>query len=374
MKFTDIVTLDGVHIRDDGYLVADAKVARTGIQIYAGVEVGRPEMDQVRVYRPGSEVFSEDTMASFAHRPVTNDHPAERVTADNWKDHAVGQTGDEITGEKIFLRVPLMVADASAIKAINGGKRELSAGYECDLKWDAGETPSGEAYDAMQTNIRANHVAIVHRGRAGKECRIGDDAASEWGAAPLPQTTKTRKSDMSDDTLRTVVVDGLSVNTTDQGAQAIEKLQKAISDSQKAFSDAQSDHTAALATKDEEIGTLKAENKKLKDDQPDASAIDQMVADRAELVTKAKTVMSDIEVDGLSDADIRRKVVSAKMSDDAKDASDEQITGMFKVIAADAKPGKDPIQDALKSGDAGNKANDNGQAGYEKNLNDAWKG
>jgi hypothetical protein len=37
---------------------------------------------------------------------VTNDHPPEIVPADNWKND-VGQTGDEITGEGIFIRVPL---------------------------------------------------------------------------------------------------------------------------------------------------------------------------------------------------------------------------------------------------------------------------
>ncbi|WP_312866235.1 DUF2213 domain-containing protein [Rhizobium mongolense] len=59
-----------------------------------------------RVYRAGAEVFAEDTLKSAGHRPVTNDHPPEMVPADNWKNY-VGQTGDEITGEGIFIRVPL---------------------------------------------------------------------------------------------------------------------------------------------------------------------------------------------------------------------------------------------------------------------------
>lgn len=69
MKFTDRVTIAGTRRRDDGYLVADARVARTGIQVYAGWEVGKPEKDTVRVYRPEGEVFARDAMASFAHRP-----------------------------------------------------------------------------------------------------------------------------------------------------------------------------------------------------------------------------------------------------------------------------------------------------------------
>jgi len=125
MKFTDAASLAGTRRRNDGYLVADARVARTGIQLYAGYEVGKPEMPVVRVYRPDAEVFSRDTLASFAHRPVTNDHPEEPVTADNWREHAVGQTADEIARDGQFIRVPLMVADAATIKAIEDGKREL---------------------------------------------------------------------------------------------------------------------------------------------------------------------------------------------------------------------------------------------------------
>src|SRR5690606_37114050 len=127
----------------------------------------------------------------FAHRPVTNDHPDEPVTADNWKQFAVGQTADEIARDGQFIRVPLMVADAAAIKAIEDGKRELSAGYTCDLAFEAGQTASGEAYDAIQKNIRANHVAIVQRGRAGSEVRIGD-GAGKWGASPVTPPAEER--------------------------------------------------------------------------------------------------------------------------------------------------------------------------------------
>jgi hypothetical protein len=36
MNFTDAVTVAGTRRRDDGYLVADARIARTGIQTYLG--------------------------------------------------------------------------------------------------------------------------------------------------------------------------------------------------------------------------------------------------------------------------------------------------------------------------------------------------
>lgn len=348
MQFTDAVTVAGTRRRDDGYLVADARIGRTGIQTYLGSEVGQPDKATVRVYRPGAEVFADATMKSAAHRPVTNDHPADLVTSENWKQHAVGQTGDEVAGEGIFIRVPLMVSDEAAIQDIEAGKRELSAGYTCDLDFTAGKTPSGEAYDAIQKNIRLNHVAIVQAGRAGSQVRIGDAAAS-WGAAPILPTMDKETVTMSD-ALRTVVVDGLSVQTTDQGAQAIAKLQKDLESSAAKFTDAETAHAAAIKAKDEEIGTLKADLKKAQDAAPKPEDLDKMVADRAALVTTVKAIDAKIDPKGMSDADLRKAAVKAKLGDDmVKDASDDMISGMFKAIAKDVKPA-DPFRDTVSNG------------------------
>ena len=43
-----------------------------------------------------------------------------------------------------------MVSDEAAIRDIESGKQELSAGYVCDLDFTAGMTSAGEAYDAVQ--------------------------------------------------------------------------------------------------------------------------------------------------------------------------------------------------------------------------------
>lgn len=169
MQFNDTVVLDGVRRTRDGYLVGDAKIARTGIQTYRAGEIGltdRQASDVIRVYRPESEVFAQDALASMAHRPMTVDHPAEMVTADNWKRHAVGLTGGDIARDGDFIRVPLTLMDASAIGDFEAGRRELSVGYTCDLVMEAGTTPSGEAYDAIQKSIRANHVALCRTARA----------------------------------------------------------------------------------------------------------------------------------------------------------------------------------------------------------------
>ncbi len=371
MKFTDAVSIAGTRRRDDGYLVADARVARTGIQLYAGYEVGKPEMAVVRVYRPDSEVFSRDTLASFAHRPVTNDHPAEPVTADNWKEHAVGNTSDEVARDGSMIRVPLMVSDGATIKLIEDGKRELSAGYTCDLTFEAGQTDTGEAYDAIQKNIRANHVAIVQHGRAGSEVRIGD--AGKWGAAPITHTNDKELRSM-ENALRTVVVDGLSVQTTDQGAQAIAKLQNDLVASAAKFVDAENAHAAVIAAKDADIAKAHAERDAALAKVLDAAALDKLVQARGDLIATAKAIAADVKTEGLSDADIRKAVVVAKLGDEAvKDKAAAYIDARFDILAEDAAKTADPVRAALQSQDRAPLTNDNGQAAYEKRLADAWK-
>lgn len=349
MQFTDRAFVAGMRRRDDGYLVADARIARTGVQNYLGSEVGKPDMAMVRVYRPGAEVFAEDTLKSAAHRPVTNDHPAELVNSANWKEHAVGQTGDEVSGEGIFIRVPLMVSDEATIKLIEDGKREVSAGYTCDLEFTAGETPAGEAYDAVQKNIRLNHVAIVQRGRAGSQVRLGDEAA--WGISPVHDHQRSEKDETM--SLKTVTVDGIPIEVTDQGATVIATLQKRVTDAETKLSDATTAHAKALADKDAEIAKkdaeLDAEKAKVLSD----ADLDKRVAARANLITVAKAIAKDVKTDGLSDAAIRKAVVVAVRGEDkVKDKSEAYIDAAFDIVVdeAAAKAGGDTFRDVVKGG------------------------
>ena len=359
-QFTDTMTIQGTRIRDDGYLVADAACARTGIQRYLGIECGRPELEFVDVYRPEEEVFSDEAMASFAHRPVTNDHPAEPVTKDNWKELAVGQTSDEVKKDNKFLRVPLMVADASAIEDVQNGKRELSAGYKCDLKFEKGTTSDGKTYDAIQTNIRANHVAIVDRGRAGKECRIGD-TSEDWGIAPI--TTADRKETNMSNALQTVMVDGLSVQVTDQGAQAIAKLIADRDAVTTKLSDQKALHDKEMKEKEEEVAKKDAALDDAKSKILDANAISKLVADRVSLEATALKIAKDVKSTGLTDGELRLACVKAALGDKvAEDKLSDQayVDARFDILAEDAAENKnDQFRDAMK----GNKGS--------PNLNDA---
>lgn len=350
MLFTDKITLDGSRRTGDGYLAANARVARTGIQSYLGREVGKPAMGHVRVYRPETEVFAVDALRSFAHRPVTNDHPPEAVGARNWKQHSVGMTGDEIARDGTFVRVPMVVMDQTAIDDVEAGKVELSMGYSCDLDWTAGTTPEGEAYDAIQKNIRGNHLAIVAAGRAGPQCRIGDS----WAAIP----------DHQESNMKTFTVDGIPVEMSDTAIVVVQKVLDRLKDADAGLTTANTkvgELTAALSTKDGEIVVLKQQ---VADAALTPAKLDAAVQARAAVIADAKAIAGkDIASDGKTDDDIRTAAVQAKLGDKAAALDAAGIKGAFHALAAAiAKP--DPVRDTLTGG----LVND---ADAEKTVNDA---
>lgn len=344
MILHDSVSVGAVRRTSDGYLVADAKVARTGIQEYLGREVGRPDIPVVRVYRPPEEVFHRDAMRSYAHRPVTVDHPAAMVDATTWKAVSVGQTGDDIVRDGESVRVPLVLMDGAAIKAWEAGKRELSMGYTAELVFGDGVTPDGEPYDAVQTNLRMNHLALVDRGRAGSEHRIGDQRRLDSAETGAPNP---KEKSMNDVKTRTVLVDGLSVETTDAGAQAITKLLADVKDARAAAEAAKADAVKAVEAKDAELAKRDAEIESLKAKVLDAAALDELVAKRSALLADASRVHAG-DYTGKSESEIRKAVVVAKLGDAAvADKSDAYIHARFDVLVEDSK--RDPVFKTLQN-------------------------
>lgn len=416
MKFnyTEVFAFDAEskpRVTHDGYLVAMPRVARTGIQIYSGKEVGKPEMERVRVYRPADQVFNKDSMHTFAYKPITDDHPREPVNSKNWRDLAVGSAGGEVARDGEFVRVPMTVMDAPTIKKVHLGKVELSVGYQTDLKWESGVTPdTKEAYDAIQTDITVNHIAIVKAARGGAKLRIGDyDPEDADDDNDIPPDRNKKDTKMTDKAMKSITVDGIECEMTDVSAQVVQRqltgLAAKATDLAEKLSAAEKEKAAAKAEKEKddkkakdaldakeaEVVTLKKQldeaNAKIKPE-----ALDALVKDRAVVVGKAKAVLgAKIVTDGKSEADLRREVVASKLGDTAKDWSDEMVKASFDTLTAgvkvDAVAGSavadtarafsapaagQPFMAAPTTGDAA-KVTESYNA-RDKRLQDAWKG
>lgn len=312
---------------DEGFLKVPAKISRTGIQEYLAVELGvsdREPNDKIRIFRPAEEVFSEASLSSFSRKPITNNHPPELVDATNSKKYSVGMSDPGVSRDGDFVTAILNITDQEAITSIESGKVELSNGYTADIEWVPGITPDGEQYDAIQRNIKGNHIAIVERGRAGSSCRVADNSPEKSGEVNMAKIT----------------IDGVDYEVSDQAAQAVGKLQTRLVDTEKEAKDKDEE----LKKKEDEMEEAEKKAKKTEDSLkaklddaaskvPNAEAIDKMVADRAKLVASVKKIQSDIVVDGKDEQALMKEIVSSKCSNVQMDSvSEDYIKARFDML------------------------------------------
>ncbi|WP_151964799.1 DUF2213 domain-containing protein [Acinetobacter soli] len=196
----------------EGYLLCrDVPIARIGTLMYGEgeVPVSADSTGLILIQRGEDVLFDPITIASAESKPITDDHPDDWVTPDNWKELSKGVGKDVRRGEGAdsdFLLADLLVTDKDTIKAVMDGKVEISLGYDADYT----EVSKGKG---LQSNIRVNHIALVDKGRCGSRCSIGDSFMS----------TKTKKKKVSfADRIRNLV------KTKD--AEEAEKLAKAVED------------------------------------------------------------------------------------------------------------------------------------------------
>lgn len=169
-QFTDRTELPAkVETLSSGAIRVRANVTRTGLFLYPNRKGAE------RQYRPPEEVFAVESLESLRDIPVTVAHPKEsEVNPENAKDVIVGHVGGAGAPEgDRFVRAPVVVWDPDvAPLVLRGG--DVSLGYSATLDMTSGVTPDGEEFDAIQRNIRYNHLSLLlpGEGRAGPEVRI----------------------------------------------------------------------------------------------------------------------------------------------------------------------------------------------------------
>lgn len=368
MALSDNATISGTRKTADGYLVTEARVARGGnIQDYFGYEIGHSDASKVfKVYRHENEIFKRDTLASFAHKPVTMGHPDNGVSPETWRKDAVGSIGSEVVRDGEFVRVPMVIMDAKAISDIESGVREISMGYDCELVMEAGTTSDGRAYDAFQRGHRMNHAAIVEVGRAGPQCRIGDQS-------------RTPKQQKDTPAMKTVTIDGKAFEVADEVAAALSKAQADVkgtldavtpvldkaNDLVRTLSADKAAADKALADKDAEIATLKKSI-------PSADAIHAMAAELATVVDAAKRIAPELDVTGKTADAIKLAAVTHVVGDDAvKGKSADYIAATFDHLSVTNDA--DPVAKALASNKGTMDAVAKAYKTYDDNLANAWK-
>lgn len=350
MQLSDALILDAHRRNADGYMKVRARSARVGVYDYLGAEVD-PEGKRfkageiVKVYRPAEEVFATDSLASFVAKPITDNHPAVPVNSRNWKDHARGTVFGAVDedGARNYVSFDLAFMDAALIDAIDSGKRELSNGYSCDLAFEDGTAPDGTRYQAVQRNIRGNHVAVVDRGRAGPECRVNDGfPACDANPAALRGLTHTMAQEAR---VKIQNLDGMPVNLSDAAAveAALSKLDQKLTDATSKVTGLEAKSVADAATivaKDAEIAKLTADVAAAK---PTLQQLRDAGKQFAVIEGKAKA-MGVAVTDAMDEAAIMKAVVDKAMGEKAKDYTADHVAIAFEALTKDAKVADATVQ------------------------------
>jgi len=377
----DVAPIDKFEVTPEGYLRAWATIARTGVQQYTDADGSIR-----REYRPESEVASPESLASFAGKAITLEHPTVLLDSSNTKDYQIGFSGTEVVYDNGFVRAVMTITDEEAIKRImRGDAKEVSAGYRVNYEATPGVTDAGENYDGIQTGISGNHIAVVRRGRAGPQVKLHLDrldAADPSLISPIEEPSMTAK----------VNFDGAEFEVTESVALAITKEREdakmsfedmkkkrdelqAAADSMKSEMDAMEQKMKGQCDSAEgRADALSEEVNSLKTDLEAAQKVnvDSLVEERIALIDKARTSLdSAFDFAGKTAREIMEASVKSVRGDiDLSERSDDYVTAMFDTLADVARSDS---TDELRKAVASIASPVSAPSSYMDKLQNAWK-
>lgn len=311
----DYGTLGKAETTPQGGIRVAAAITRSGVLSYV-----QPDGTVVKEYRPATEVFSKDSKASLRDAPVTLDHPPENLKPRNFKKYTAGHLAGDVSEDGNKLAATLCVQDSAAIEAIEGGWRDVSCGYHCDVDETPGVTADGEQYDRVQRNIRYNHVAIVQHGRAGKEVGLRLDSAGN-------QTQGDRMNEKIE------IIGGVEHTVgTPAHKDAVTRRDTATNEGLAKIADLEAKLLAEKTRADSAEKNLVAVKERARE-LLSPKSLDRAVAQRTAVIARAKQLAPELKTDGLTNAEIRSAVVKAARPEIRLDGRDaEFVKGVFRTL------------------------------------------
>lgn len=183
---------DSTYFTSEGYLVDHPILTSCGI-----FEYKNPDGSIRRELRLPEHVFDPESLKTYRGKPVIITHEAGVVDKDNVDREQIGTILSDGYRDGENVRAEIVIHNTDAMK--DCGLRELSLGYNLDLVESPGVW-KGQAYDAVQTNIRINHLALVANARAGEQARLNIDSSDEpelRGEKVMANESKTTAADMT---------------------------------------------------------------------------------------------------------------------------------------------------------------------------------
>ena len=162
---------DSTYFTEEGYLVDHPILTSCGIFEYTN-----PDGSIRRELRLPEYIFDEKSLKTYRGKPIIITHEAGVVDKTNVDDEQIGTILSDGIPDGDGIRAEIIIHNTDAMEKC--GLRELSLGYNLDLVEEPGEW-NGELYDAIQTNIVINHLALVASARAGEQARLNIDGSDE---------------------------------------------------------------------------------------------------------------------------------------------------------------------------------------------------
>lgn len=263
---TKVIRLDSLPIEqtyytEEGYLKDRPILTSCGI-----FEYKNPDGSIRRELRLPEDVFAEESLASYKGKPIIITHDAGIVTKENVGDHQIGTILSEGYRSGEDVRAEIVIHQTDAMK--RSRLKQLSLGYDLDLEETAGEW-NGEHYDAIQRNIRINHLALVREARAGDQARLNIDSRDsntilKGGKAMSKKTKDTRRADglLSQEELAAAIEEYMARRAASAAADEDDATKQAVPDdaAQSAAVDGEGEATAEPATIEEKVQLIKDRN------------------------------------------------------------------------------------------------------------------
>lgn len=364
MKNSDYIVInqDAVEIQPNGFLNVLANLTRTGVFVYSQV-LPDGTVTTLRQLRLPDEVFSEESLATLMGLPITNNHPSEMISPENASDFIVGMSSDR--PKKVFAPIQngdteefvqqlVTFFDKDTIKdVVEGRKTELSLGYTTELE-DSPGLYKGNPYDVIQRNVRYNHLSLVDEARGGRSCKV------------ILDDTETVVQLDGESYLEDVILENDNINETDEGEDmkifkyggkefnVEDDVHALLTSIETSLDGVNVEMTSKLKDFDKLTAKCDELDEKLKaqKDSEDKDTFSDAVKSRVALEGKAGKVLGeDCVLDGLSDSDIKRKVIAKlRPSASLKDRSDDYIDARFEVCIEDAAETSPDNEDEKKIG------------------------
>ena len=310
---------------DNGFLQVSGKAARTGLYKYIGDEIGLKTKKVVTVKRSENEVFKKASLDSYSNVDVTNDHPDEFVNAKNYKNHSVGHViSAKRDGD--FVLVDMLIKDAQAIKDIENGKVNLSAGYSADYS-----KIDDQDADYEQKNIMINHVALVHKGRGGPQVKVNDKLAESLQMKNKVTLDSSTIVEVNDEATAILINNKIEELET-ESSELIKSLEVFDAENKRLVEELEAEK---LKTSDEAINKLLSE-----------------IVDTQNIASEKLGEM--FTCDAGNPTEVKRKALAkAKPNTDWSSKSDAFIDGAFEALEAKESKKEDDSEEDQQEQDKG---------------------